>query len=60
VRHVRGPFVPPDVESIYFDNFAVFGRDAQRRLLTPEVRARRRVGPGRSAGARGVGRYVLN
>jgi asparagine synthase (glutamine-hydrolysing) len=33
-------FVPPDVESIYFDNFAVFARDAQRRLLTPEARER--------------------
>jgi hypothetical protein len=32
--------VPPDVESIYFDNFAVFARDAQRRLLTSEVRER--------------------
>jgi asparagine synthase (glutamine-hydrolysing) len=33
-------FVPPDVESIYFDNFAVFARDAQRGLLTPEARER--------------------
>ena len=33
-------FVPPDVESIYFDNFAVFARSAQRGLLTPEARER--------------------
>jgi asparagine synthase (glutamine-hydrolysing) len=30
----------PDIESIYFDNFAVFGREAQRALLTPEARER--------------------
>ncbi len=32
--------VAPDVESIYFDNFAVFPRAAQRELLTPEARER--------------------
>ncbi|HKQ52304.1 MAG TPA: asparagine synthase (glutamine-hydrolyzing) [Pyrinomonadaceae bacterium] len=46
--------VAPDVESIYFDNFAVFPRAAQRELLTPETRER--------AGApdpyREVGRYL--
>jgi len=30
----------PDVESIYFDNFAVFSRSMQNELLTPETRAR--------------------
>jgi asparagine synthase (glutamine-hydrolysing) len=30
----------PDIESIYFDNFAVFSRSAQNDLLTPETRAR--------------------
>jgi asparagine synthase (glutamine-hydrolysing) len=29
--------LPPDIESIYFDNFAVFPRDMQRHLLTPEA-----------------------
>jgi asparagine synthase (glutamine-hydrolysing) len=29
--------LPPDIESIYFDNFAVFPRAMQRRLLTPET-----------------------
>ncbi|HEV2763896.1 MAG TPA: asparagine synthase-related protein, partial [Pyrinomonadaceae bacterium] len=33
-------FLPPDIESIYFDNFAVFGRDSQRGLLTAETRER--------------------
>jgi len=28
-------YLPPDVESIYFDNFAVFDRERQRRLLSP-------------------------
>ncbi|HEY6230102.1 MAG TPA: asparagine synthase (glutamine-hydrolyzing) [Pyrinomonadaceae bacterium] len=28
----------PDIESIYFDNFAVFPRSMQQRLLTPEFR----------------------
>jgi asparagine synthase (glutamine-hydrolysing) len=32
--------LPPDIESIYFDNFAVFPRDMQRQLLTPETRER--------------------
>jgi asparagine synthase (glutamine-hydrolysing) len=32
--------VEPDIESIYFDNFAVFPRAMQRRLLTPEARER--------------------
>lgn len=32
--------VEPDIESIYFDNFAVFSRAAQRELLTPEARER--------------------
>jgi asparagine synthase (glutamine-hydrolysing) len=30
----------PDIESIYFDNFAVFSRSIQNDLLTPETRAR--------------------
>ncbi|MFN2511739.1 MAG: asparagine synthase (glutamine-hydrolyzing), partial [Pyrinomonadaceae bacterium] len=30
----------PDIETIYFDNFAVFSRQMQRRLLTPETRER--------------------
>ena len=30
----------PDIESIYFDNFAVFSRSIQHDLLTPETRAR--------------------
>src|SRR5882762_5214757 len=30
----------PDIESIYFDNFSVFGRSLQHELLTPETRAR--------------------
>ncbi|MEJ7617099.1 MAG: asparagine synthase (glutamine-hydrolyzing) [Pyrinomonadaceae bacterium] len=30
--------VAPDIESIYFDNFAVFSRAAQQQLLTPEAR----------------------
>ncbi len=29
--------LPPDIESIYFDNFAVFPRAMQRNLLTPET-----------------------
>jgi asparagine synthase (glutamine-hydrolysing) len=36
--------LPPDIESIYFDNFAVFPRAMQGQLLTPE--ARDRVGHG--------------
>ena len=32
--------VDPDIESIYFDNFAVFPRAMQSRLLTPETRER--------------------
>jgi asparagine synthase (glutamine-hydrolysing) len=30
----------PDIESIYFDNFAVFSRSIQNDLLTPETRVR--------------------
>jgi asparagine synthase (glutamine-hydrolysing) len=30
----------PDIETIYFDNFAVFSRDAQRQLLTPDTKER--------------------
>jgi len=30
----------PDIESIYFDNFAVFPRSLQTELLSPETRAR--------------------
>ena len=29
----------PDLDELYFDNFAVFGREAQRELLLPELRA---------------------
>ncbi len=32
--------VAPDIESIYFDNFAVFPSDMQHDLLTPETRER--------------------
>jgi asparagine synthase (glutamine-hydrolysing) len=32
--------VSPDIESIYFDNFAVFPRALQSQLLTPEVQQR--------------------
>ncbi|HEY2962932.1 MAG TPA: asparagine synthase (glutamine-hydrolyzing) [Pyrinomonadaceae bacterium] len=32
--------LPPDIESIYFDNFAVFSRSLQEQLLTPETMAR--------------------
>jgi asparagine synthase (glutamine-hydrolysing) len=32
--------VPPEIESIYFDNFAVFGRSMQRGLLTQETKER--------------------
>jgi len=32
--------VAPDIESIYFDNFAVFPRSMQPDLLTPEMRER--------------------
>jgi asparagine synthase (glutamine-hydrolysing) len=34
----------PDLESIYFDNFAVFPRSMQRRLLTPETREQIGIG----------------
>jgi asparagine synthase (glutamine-hydrolysing) len=40
VRHkLRRTFLclPPDIESLYFDNFAVFTRAMQRDLLTPEA-----------------------
>jgi len=36
----------PDLESIYFDNFAVFPRAMQHDLLTPETRARSGVAHG--------------
>ena len=32
--------VSPDIESIYFDNFAVFPRTMQQELFTPEMRER--------------------
>jgi asparagine synthase (glutamine-hydrolysing) len=32
--------IPPEIESLYFDNFAVFPRALQRGLLTPETQAR--------------------
>ena len=32
--------LPPDIESIYFDNFAVFSRSLQEQLLEPETMAR--------------------
>jgi asparagine synthase (glutamine-hydrolysing) len=32
--------LPADIEHLYFDNFGVFRRDAQARLLTPEARER--------------------
>ena len=32
-----------DLDELYFDNFAVFGRDAQRDLLLPELRAQLRA-----------------
>ena len=32
--------VAPDIESIYFDNFAVFSRAMQGKLLTPEAKER--------------------
>ncbi|HEY0100195.1 MAG TPA: asparagine synthase (glutamine-hydrolyzing) [Pyrinomonadaceae bacterium] len=43
VRHkLRRTFLclPPDIESLYFDNFAVFTRAMQNDLLTPEARER--------------------
>lgn len=30
--------LPPDLDALYFDNFAVFGRQWQRRLLAPALR----------------------
>lgn len=32
--------LPPDIESLYFDNFAVFSRRQQQELLTSETKAR--------------------
>jgi asparagine synthase (glutamine-hydrolysing) len=32
--------ITPDIESIYFDNFAVFSRSMQQELLTPEAKER--------------------
>ncbi|HZG51369.1 MAG TPA: asparagine synthase (glutamine-hydrolyzing) [Pyrinomonadaceae bacterium] len=43
VRHkLRRTFLclPPDIESLYFDNFAVFTRSMQHEMLTPEARER--------------------
>ncbi|HEX8423739.1 MAG TPA: asparagine synthase (glutamine-hydrolyzing) [Pyrinomonadaceae bacterium] len=43
VRHkLRRTFLclPPDIESLYFDNFAVFSRDMQGDLLTRDARER--------------------
>jgi asparagine synthase (glutamine-hydrolysing) len=43
VRHkLRRTFLclPPDIESLYFDNFAVFTRAMQRDLLAPEAQER--------------------
>jgi asparagine synthase (glutamine-hydrolysing) len=43
VRHklVRTPLcLAPDIESLYFDNFAVFSRRMQQSLLTPDARER--------------------
>jgi asparagine synthase (glutamine-hydrolysing) len=31
--------LPPDLDALYFDNFAVFGRGAQHRFLSPALRA---------------------
>ncbi|HZI17555.1 MAG TPA: asparagine synthase (glutamine-hydrolyzing) [Pyrinomonadaceae bacterium] len=33
-------YLSPDIESIYFDNFAVFNRERQRRLLSAEAKER--------------------
>ena len=41
-------YLTPDIESIYFDNFAVFGRALQAELLTPQTKER--VGMGSAAG----------
>ncbi|MGQ0539505.1 MAG: asparagine synthase (glutamine-hydrolyzing) [Gemmatimonadaceae bacterium] len=39
-------YLPADLDTLYFDNFAVFGRRRQERLLDPAVRdALRRVDP---------------
>jgi asparagine synthase (glutamine-hydrolysing) len=43
VRHkLRRTFLclPPDIENLYFDNFAVFTRAMQQELLSPETRER--------------------
>jgi asparagine synthase (glutamine-hydrolysing) len=32
--------LPPDIESLYFDNFAVFTRAMQQEMLTPETKER--------------------
>lgn len=32
--------LPPDLDALYFDNFAVFGRDRQARLLAPDLRSK--------------------
>ncbi|MBD0325135.1 MAG: asparagine synthase (glutamine-hydrolyzing) [Pyrinomonadaceae bacterium] len=46
VRHkLRRTFLclPPDIESLYFDNFAVFTRAMQRDLLAPQTQERARA-----------------
>ncbi|HEX4936701.1 MAG TPA: asparagine synthase C-terminal domain-containing protein, partial [Gemmatimonadaceae bacterium] len=35
-------YLPSDLDTIYFDNFAVFGRRRQDEILSPEMRARLR------------------
>ena len=44
-RHAARTFLMrgADLDELYFDNFAVFGRDAQRDLLLPELRAQLRA-----------------
>ena len=46
--------LPADLESLYFDNFAVFPRAMQRRLLTPETVERAGAGADPYAGLRGL------
>jgi asparagine synthase (glutamine-hydrolysing) len=42
--------IEPEIEDIYFDNFSVFSRRAQQRLLTADARARMpRIDPYRTA-----------
>jgi asparagine synthase (glutamine-hydrolysing) len=42
-------YLAPDIESIYFDNFAVFGRDRQRSLLSAETMERAGISAGSAA-----------